>query len=70
MKQMDGHSMGGQLFVILSDIYMVIMQYYFVPPLKPIFYQRFLDYIHSRPKLGDKLLSDRLSNCQATINLL
>ena len=61
--------MGGQLSVTLSDIYMVIMQNDFVVPSKPICYQRFVDAIYSRPKLGDKLLFDLLNNYHPTIKL-
>ena len=60
--------MGGPLSVTFSDIYMVKMENV-VTPSKPIFYDRFLDDIHSRWILGDNVLFDRINNYHPSIKL-
>ena len=58
LKQVDVCTMGGQLSVSLSDIYMDKMENDVVIPSKPIFYRRFVDDIYGRRKLGDNVLFD------------
>ena len=69
LKQVDGCTMGGPLFVTFSDIYMVEMENDVVIPSKLIFYRRFVDDIYSRWKLGDNVLFDRLNNNHPNIKL-
>ena len=55
-------TLGGPLYVTLSDIYMVRMENDVVIPTKPMFSRRFVDGIYSRWKLGHDNLFDRLNN--------
>ena len=45
LKQVDGCTMGGPLYVTFSDIYMVKMDNDLVTPSKSIFHWRFVGYI-------------------------
>ena len=58
LKQVDFCSIGGPLSVTFSGIYMGKMVNDVVISSKPIFYQRFVDDIYSRQKLGDNVLFD------------
>ena len=62
--------MEGPLSVALGEIYMVKTENDVVLPSKPIFYQRFVFEIYSRPKLGDNLLFNRLNNYNPSIKLI
>ena len=64
LKQVNGCTLGGPLSVTFSNIYMGKMENDVV-----IFYQRFLDDIYSRWKLGDNVLFDRLNNYHRNIKL-
>ena len=48
---------------------MVEMENNVVIPSKSIFYQRFVDDIYSRQKLGDSILFDQLNNYHPNIKL-
>ena len=48
-KQGDGCSMGGQLHVIFSNIYMNKTERIVIEPTKPQFYKRFVDEIINKP---------------------
>ena len=58
LKQVDSCTMGGQLSVTFSDIYMVKMENDVVILSKLIFYRRFVDDIYSRQNSGDNGLFD------------
>ena len=47
-KQTDGCTMGGPLFVTLSDIHMIRMETDVVVPIRPIFHKRYVDDIYNR----------------------
>ena len=57
LKQVDSCTMGGQLSVTFSDIYMVKME------------TDFVDDIYSRQKLRDNVLFDRLKSYHRNIKL-
>ena len=47
-KQIDGCTMGGPLSVILSNIFMTMLERRVVVPMKPSFYKRFVDDVLTR----------------------
>ena len=49
-KQTNGCTMGGPLSVILSNIFMTMLEKDVVLPLKPLFYKRYVDDVISRRK--------------------
>ena len=49
-KQIDGCTMGGPLSVIMSNIFMTMLEVRIVVPMKPSFYKRFVDDIITRRK--------------------
>ena len=49
-KQTDGCTMGGPLSVILSNIFMTMLEKDVVLPMKPSFYKRYVDDVISRRK--------------------
>ena len=62
--------MGGPLSVILADIHMIRTEKDIVPPLKPIFYKRFVDDIYNRRKKGiHDNLYERVNNYHPNIKL-
>ena len=69
LKQVNGCTMGGQLSVTFSDIYVVKLENDVVISSKPIFYWKFVDDIYSRWKLGDNILFDQLNNYHPNIKL-
>ena len=50
ISKQDGCTMGGPLSVVLSDIHMIRTENEVVKPLKPKFYQRYVDDIISKRK--------------------
>ena len=68
LKQVVACTMGGPQSVTSSDIYK--MENDVVKPYKPIFYRRFVDYIYSKRKLGEKVLVDRLNSYHPNIKLI
>ena len=56
MFKRSGLLYDGQKTVTFSDIYVVKMENNFLIPSKPIFYQRLVDDIYSRRKIGDNVL--------------
>ena len=69
-KQIDGCSMGGPLFVTLSDIHMIRTENNVVIPEKPLFYRRFVDNITNRRKKNEHdINSENLNKYHLKINL-
>ena len=69
-KQTNCCTMGGPLSVPLSDIHMIRMETDVVVPIRPIFYKRYIDYIHNRrQKNTSDVLYDALNNYHPKIKL-
>ena len=70
IKQIDGCPMGGSISVVMAGIFMAKMENDIVNPLKPIFYNRYVDDIYVRRKKGiDDALFTTLNKYHQNINL-
>ena len=67
-EQVDGCTMGGPLSVILSNIFMTMVELQVVKPMKPNFYLRFVDdIINRRKKNSPDLLLEKLNSYHPNI---
>ena len=70
IKQIDGCSMGGSLSVVFAGIFMAKMEADVVSPIKPIFYERYVDGVFTRRKKGtEDHLFRALNNYHPNIKL-
>ena len=68
-KQIDGCTMGGPLSVILSNIFMTMLELRVVLPMNPSFYKRFVDDVFTRrAKNKPDLLLEKMRNFHPNIN--
>ena len=68
-EQIEGCTMGGPLSVILSNIFMTMLETKVVKPMKPKFYLRFVDdVINCRKKNSPDLLLQKLNSFHPKIN--
>ena len=67
-EQVDGCTMGGPLSVILSNIFMTMVELQVVKPIQPKFYLRFVDdIINQRKKNSPDLLLEKLNSYHPNI---
>ena len=67
-EQIDGCTMGGPLSVILSNIFMTMLELHVVKPMKPKFYRRYVDDIIKRRKKNcPDLLLEKLNSYHPNI---
>ena len=62
IKQIDGCAVGGQISVVLSDIYVCKIEENIVGPSKPLFYKRYVDYTYVRRKKNEASKSYSFQN--------
>ena len=68
-KQLNGCTMGGPLSVVLSNIFMTMLEMNIVLPMKPLFYKRYVDdIITRRDKNKRDLLLEQLQSYHPNIN--